>query len=119
MCTTNGGTAMNLRLLPPLGYDDETVVPHRRLYLLLGKFEEELLKVQKELSLHMPIVMRLSNEMQKIFADLRASAEELGQESLFSVEKLISDYDQLSDDSGQEVLEVILNDIKSLQLLLG
>lgn len=119
MCTPIGDTTMTTRMLPPPGYDDETVVPHKRLYLLLGKFEEELLKLQKELTLHMPIVMRFSNEMQKIFADLRAAAEELGQESLFSVEKLISDYEQFTEGSEIGALQVILNDIKSLQLLLG
>lgn len=104
---------------PPLGYDDESVVPQQRLKFLLGQLESELDKVRLVFQQHLPGQFRMPARMEKDFWSLRASAEELGSEYSFLVEKLISDYEHFRDTPEPQKLEVIFNDVKSLQLLLA
>lgn len=103
---------------PPPGYDDETVVPQQRLKLLLGELEGELNKVQTVFQQHLPGQFQMPVKVEKDFWTLRASAEELGSEYSFLVEKLINDYEHFCDTPDQDRLDQIFSDVKSLQLLL-
>jgi hypothetical protein len=104
--------------MPPPGYDDETVVPQHRLKFLLGELENELNKVQRVFQQHLPGQFRMPEKIEKEFWSLRESAEELGSEYSFLVEKLINDYEHFRTKPNQERLDQIFNDVKSLQLLL-
>ncbi len=103
---------------PPPGYDDETVVPQQRLKFLLGQFEGELDKIKTVFQQHLPGQFRAPSAIEKQFLSLRSSAEELGSEYPFLVEKLITDYDHFRGTPDQEKLDQLFSDVKSLQLLL-
>jgi hypothetical protein len=103
---------------PPRGYDDETVVPQQRLKVMLNRLESELDKVQMVFHQHLPGQFHMPDRLDKEFWSLRASAEELGTEYTFLVEKLISDYERFRETPDQDKLDKIFNDVKSLQLLL-
>lgn len=103
---------------PPPGYDDESVVPQQRLKSLLGQFEHDLDTIQSVFQQHLPGQFNPPTEVEKQFLSLRASAEELGSEYTFLIEKLITDYDHFRDTPDQEKLDQIFSDVKSLQLLL-
>ena len=104
---------------PPHGYDDETVVPQQRLKFLLSQLESELDTVQRVFQQHLPGQFKMPARLEKEFWTLRASAEELGGEYTFLVEKLISDYAHFRDTPDQEKLDKIFGDVKGLQLLLA
>jgi hypothetical protein len=103
---------------PPPGYDDDTVVPQQRLKFLLGQLESELNKIQQVFQQHLPGQFQMPAKIEKEFWSLRASAEELGSEYSFLVEKLIRDYEHFRDAPDQAKLDQIFGDFKSLQLLL-
>ncbi len=104
--------------LPPSGYDDESVIPVQRLKRLLGELEEELDKVQSVFHQHVPGEFHMTIIMETRYISLRASAQELGSEFRFLIEKLIGDYEHFRDQPDQEKLDQIFKDVKSLQLLL-
>ena len=104
---------------PPPGYDDETVVPQQRLKVLLNQLESEFDKIQHVFQQHLPGQFKMREGLDKQFWSLRASAEELGSEYTFLVEKLISDYEHFRDVPDQEKLNKLFGDVKSLQLLLA
>lgn len=108
--------AMNF---PPPGYDDESIVPQKRLKFLIGEIESELDKIQIVFRQHIPGQFEVPKEMQKQFSALLSSAEELGSEYTFLVEKLISDYEHFNRYPDQNTLDLLFSDIKSLQLLLA
>lgn len=103
---------------PPPGYDDESVVPHERLKVLIGELEGELNKIQSVFHQHLPGQFHPPMEVPKRFWRLRISAEELGEEYAFLVEKIISDYERFQEKPDQAKLDQLFNDVKSLQLLL-
>ena len=103
---------------PPPGYDDEIVVPQKRLQALLGQFEGELNKIQSVFQQHVPGKFLVPKETENAFWSLRASAEALGPEYHFLIEKLIQDYEHFRDAPDQENLDRIYSDLKNLQLLL-
>lgn len=103
---------------PTPGYDDETVVPQQRLRFLLGQIEGELNKIQNVFQQYLPGQFNMPVNVEKEFWSLRSSAEELGSEYSFLVEKLISDYDHFRETPDQQKLDQIFSDVKSLQLLL-
>lgn len=104
--------------LPPPGYDDDTVVPQRRLSSLLGQFEDELNKIQNVFQQHLPGQFSTATTMESEFWALRESAEELGSDYSFLVDKLIIDYENFQNTPEQEKLDQLFSDVKSLQLLL-
>jgi len=104
---------------PPPGYDDESVVPQHRLQFLLGQFEDELSKIQTVFEQHLPGQFHTpKTPIEHEFAQLRASAEELGSDYPFLVERLIADYEHFRDEPSEDKLERLFSDVKSLQLLL-
>jgi hypothetical protein len=103
---------------PPPGYDDETVVPQKRLKNLLGQIESELNKIQSVYQQHLPGQFQAPIKLEREFWTLRASAEELGRDYSFLVEKLIGDYENFRDKPDQIKLDQLFSDIKNLQLLL-
>jgi hypothetical protein len=104
---------------PPPGYDDESIVPRHRLKFLLGQFEDELSKIETVFHQHLPGQFQTPKAaIEQEFWKLRASAEELGSDYPFLVERLISDYEHFRDEPSEEKLERIFSDVKSLQLLL-
>ena len=103
---------------PPPGYDDESVMPQQRLKLLLGELETELNKIQHVFRQHLPGQFHMPTQIENEFLYLRASAEELGSEYSFLVEKLIHDYEHFRTTPDQSKLEQIFSDVKNLQLLL-
>jgi hypothetical protein len=103
---------------PPLGYDDESVMPKQRLKFLLGKLNTELTTIQQVFQQYLPGQFHMSLKSAKEFSSLRMSAAELGSEYSFLVEKLISNYEQFSSAPDQKRLEQVFSDVKSLQLLL-
>ena len=102
---------------PPPGYDDETVVPQQRLKLLLGQLESELGKIRLVFQQHLPGQFLMPPKIERELWTLRASAEELGSEYSFLVDKLVRDYEHFCDTPDQEKLDQIFSDVKSLQLL--
>lgn len=104
--------------LPPPGYDDETVVPQERLKRLLGEFEGELDKIRSVFHQYLPGQFHPPQEVTKRFWRLKVSAEELGTEYAFLVDKIISDYERFQQTPDQAKLDQLFNDVKSLQLLL-
>lgn len=104
---------------PPPGYDDESVVPQNRLKFLLGQFEDELSKIESVFRQHVPGQFEApTHSMEHAFEQLRASAEELGSDYRFLIDRLITDYENFRDEPSQEQLEKLFGDVKSLQLLL-
>jgi hypothetical protein len=103
---------------PPPGYDDETIVPQERLKFLLGELEGELGKIQTVFHQYLPGEFHPPQEVTKGFWRLRISAEELGSEYTFLVEKIISDYEHFQEAPDQDTLDQLFSDVKSLQLLL-
>ncbi|MCP5469998.1 MAG: hypothetical protein H7A36_05785 [Chlamydiales bacterium] len=104
---------------PPPGYDDESVVPNARLRNLLGELEDELTVVQKIFSQSVPGEYReRGTDFSAEFWGLRNTAEELGSEYTFLIEKLIHDYEHFKEAPDSAKLEQLFSDIKSLQLLL-
>ena len=103
---------------PPPGYDDETIVPQQRLKFLLGELEGELCKIQSVFHQYLPGQFQMPSKVEKEFRSLRASAEELGSEYSFLVEKLINDYENFHNTPDQTTLNQVFSDVKSLQLLL-
>src|SRR5262245_44171439 len=103
---------------PPPGYDDETIVPQKRLSLLLGQVESELNQISQVFRQHLPGQFKTAPKIEIELRSLRASAEELGTEYLFLVEKLIKDYEHFRNTPDQQKLDQIFSDVKSLQLLL-
>jgi hypothetical protein len=103
---------------PPPGYDDSTVAATQRLKLLLGQLENELNKIQSVFYQHLPNQFHVPVKVEREFWLFRHSADELGADYSFLVEKLISDYEHFRDLPDQEKLDQIFRDVKSLQLLL-
>jgi len=104
---------------PPPGYDDESVVPQHQLKFLLGQLEDEFLTIQTVFQQHLPGQFQApATQIQQEFGLLRVSAEELGADYPFLVDRLIADYEHFCDEPSQEKLETLFSDVKSLQLLL-
>lgn len=103
---------------PPPGYDDESVIPQNRMRTVLGDFESELDTMQALFFQSIPVATEIPEGLERHFFSLRSSAEELGAEYLFLVEKLISDYESFQDRPNQDQLDLVFHDLKSLQLLL-
>lgn len=104
---------------PPPGYDDESVVPQNRLKSLLGQFEGDLTKIQAVFQEYFPGQFEIPPiSLEDRLEQMRASAEELGSDYPFLVERLISDYKHFNNEPSQEKLERLFSDVKSLQLLL-
>ncbi len=98
---------------PPPGYDDENVVPQHQLSSLLDQIESELLKIRSVFE-----VQEFAVPVELEFGQLRASADELGEDYPFLIEHLITDYKHFRDEPNQDKLEQLFSDVKSLQLLL-
>lgn len=104
---------------PPPGYDDESVVPQYRLKFLLGQFEDELSKIESVFRQNVPGQFESpTHSIEPAFEQLRASAEELGSDYRFLIERLVADYERFREEPSQEQLEKLFGDVKSLQLLL-
>ncbi|MCC5831876.1 MAG: hypothetical protein JJU12_02400 [Chlamydiales bacterium] len=104
---------------PPPGYDDESVVPRHRLKFLLSQFQNELSKIETVFHQYLPDRFHTPHtSIEQELGMLRASAEELGSDYPFLVERLISDYEHFRDEPTEEKLEQLFSDVKSLQLLL-
>ena len=105
---------------PPPGYDDESVVPQQRMRFLLGQFEDELDKINAVFQQHIPGEFHASRmPLEEEFPRLRASAEELGSDYPFLIDRLLADYQHFRDEPSQENLEKLFSEVKSLQLLLA
>jgi|GEM_PF-4023825 len=101
------------------GYDDESVIPRSRLKFLLGQFEDELSTIQRIFA------QSVSTESQESARDftaqfwaLRSTAEELGSDYSFLIDRLIHDYESFKTTPNPAKLEQLFLDVKSLQLLL-
>lgn len=103
---------------PPPGYDDETVVPQERLKFLLTELEGELGKIQSVFHQHFPGQFQVPADIAGRFWRLKASAEELGSEYTFLVDKIVTDYEHFQRSPDQSKLDQLFSDVKSLQLLL-
>ncbi|NGX62130.1 MAG: hypothetical protein K940chlam9_01624 [Chlamydiae bacterium] len=103
---------------PPPGYDDETVVPQKQLKLFLDHFVDRLEVVQSLFQEQVPKEIVPSHELERELSELHASAESLGEEYLFLVERLIRDYTHFKQEPDQEKLDRLFGDVKSLELLL-
>ena len=104
---------------PIPGYDDESVIPRSRLKFLLGQFEDELNTISKIFAQSVPTEFHESErDFTAEFWSLKSTADELGSDYTFLIEKLIHDYEtfKASPDGGK--LEQLFSDVKSLQLLL-
>lgn len=105
--------------LPPPGYDDESIVPQKRLKFLLGEFEKELTKIEAVFHQYLPTQFHAAHSpIEECFLQLKISAENLGSDYPFLVDQLISDYEHFRDEPSKEKLEKLFNDVKNLQLLL-
>lgn len=103
---------------PPPGYDDQSVIPKSRLKTQLDRLENELNVIQKIFSQSVPGEFHENTQVSNEFWNLRATAEELGAEYTFLIEKLIHDYENFHQAPDSAKLEQLFSDIKSLQLLL-
>lgn len=103
---------------PSPGYDDDSVIPQKRLGQLLDRFEEELKKVSRVFLQYLPGQFESPNELERDITDLRIGAAELGEEYSFLVEKLIADYRAFQNAPEQEKLDQVFIDLKRLELLL-
>ncbi len=101
------------------GYDDESVIPRSRLKFLLGQFEDELNTIQRIFTHSLP---KDPNETGRDFSaefwGLRSTAEELGSDYSFLIDRLIDDYESFKTTPNSAKLEQLFLDVKSLQLLL-
>ncbi len=103
---------------PPPGYDDESVITQQRVRFLLGKLESELSVIQRVFEQHLPGEFPVPHKLEGELVTLRSSADELGLEYGFLIEKLVSDYRLFKEGPDPEKLSLLFQDIKSLQLLL-
>ena len=104
---------------PPPGYDDESIVPQHQMKRMLGQLEDELSKIETVFQQHLPGEFHPPQDLlEQEFGKLRASAEELGSDYPFLVERLIADYEHFRDEPSEDKLERLFSDVKSLQLLL-
>ena len=104
--------------LPPLGYDDETIVPSVRMRFTIDRLSHEFKKIE---------TVFLQTEAQQFtshanfdqdFRNLLEAGSELKHEHLQCVQKLIDDYAFFTTSPSQEHLEQLFNDLKNLELLL-
>ncbi len=103
---------------PPIGYDDESIVPKTRLRYLLDEFEDELNKVQKVYHQYIPSSFEFPSDVDQHFWQLRQTAQELGEQYHHLIDKLVFDYQSFKKKPDQINLNQLFADIKSLQLLL-
>lgn len=104
---------------PPPGDDNGNMIPQHRLKFLLGQFEDELSKIQVVFQQHLPGQFHTQpTSLEHSFSQLRVSAEELGSDYPFLVERLIADYEHFRDEPSQDKLAQLFQDVQNLQLLL-
>ena len=104
--------------VPPPGYDDDSVIAHRRLVLLVDKLEHELLKIEKVALKNLSITPYVQGEFENSFWQFRHSAEELGAEYSRAVEKLIHIYSQFLSSPSDEKLSEVMKELSHLKSLL-
>lgn len=103
---------------PTIGYDDDSVIPKKRLINLLHHFETSLSRIENVFQQTLPTHFQPPSDYQQWFHMLKKTAQEVGPDYSFLVDKLIKDYDAFSRKPDQERLNQLFNDVKSLQLLL-
>lgn len=104
---------------PPPGYDDETTIPRLRLKSLLGDFGRELETIEKIFA--QSVTMEYKEEGHDFsaeFSKIQETADELGTDYPFLIERLVNDYEHFKQAPDREKLEKLFSDVKSLQLLL-
>jgi hypothetical protein len=101
---------------PPLGYDDPTLIPRKRLILLIGRMEDELNRVQKVFKDH--VRGDLHSDITKDYWALRHSADELGLNYSNLVEDWIRKYENFRTSPSQEDLGALFQEIEGLKTLL-
>lgn len=104
---------------PPPGYDDEHVVPQKQLQQLLGQFEYDLQKVEQVFHQNVLLTAPIPpTELEREFVQLRDSAESLGADYPFLIERLIADYENFRDEPSEQKLHHLFGDVRTLQLML-
>lgn len=103
---------------PSDGYDDDSVVPKKRLASLLDNFHESLDTIQKIFQQSLPTQFEAGGGKEEWIAQLQVTAGEVGSDYVFLVEKLLKDYEEFRQEPDQERLDQLFSDVKSLQLLL-
>ena len=106
--------------IPPLGYDDPSIVPFERLKGLVSKFEKELGTIQRVFNQHLPgEKFEVQRDLETDFALLRESATELGAEHQQIVEHLIAAYGSFKSSPDQEKLNHLFTDLERLKTFLA
>lgn len=103
---------------PPYGYDDESIVPKKRLIQLVKQVEDDLTKIERVYRQHLPLETHVRPTCNKAFWNMRHSADELGPVYSAAVEKLITNYTHFLSSPSPEKLNSVHENVKELEMLL-
>lgn len=104
---------------PPLGYDEDKIIPKMRLKHILRDLENDLLKVERVVKHYFPAEKEIiPQHVEKKIEQLKESVYELTNEYSVRVEKIVLAYEKFHLLPDYSNLERLLREVKSLQLLL-